>query len=75
MKLYNELYNKFQEKLENFGRKKMAKEVKKLIAIQQNLEKICDIQHHENKNQSKEEKYKYNYSAPYNKHGIHYIAG
>ena len=75
IKLYNKLYKKFQERIEHFGIKKMANEVKRLIEIQQNLEKICDIRQHDDENQTKEEKYKYHYSVPYNKHGIHYIAG
>ena len=39
IKLYNKLYKKFQERIENFGIKKMANEVKRLKEIQQNLEK------------------------------------
>ena len=75
IKLYNKLYKQFQERIENFGIKKMADEVERLKEIQQNLEKICDIKQHDDGNQTKEEKYKYHYSVPYNKHGIHYIAG
>merc|ERR1711899_75057 len=75
IKLYDEMYKKFQERLENFGRVKMSEEVEKLRKIQQNLEKTCDIKHYNVENQTKDEKLKYQYSAPYNKNGIHYIAG
>ena len=69
------MYKKFQEKLDKFGREKMSEEVEKLRKIQQNLEKTCDIKHYNVENQTKAEKLKYQYSAPYNKNGIHYIAG
>ena len=75
IKVYDEMYKKFQEKLEKFGRDKMSEEVKKLRNVQQNLEKTCDIKQLNVENQTKAEKLKYQYSAPYNKNGIHYIAG
>ena len=69
------MYKTFQEKLEKFGRDKMSEEVKKLRNFQQNLEKTCDIKQLNVENQTKAEKLKYQYSAPYNKNGIHYIVG
>ena len=75
MKLYQELYSSFQVKLQTFGTERMEQQVKKLRQIQQNLVATCDIKMHNVEKQTKAEKFKYHFSAPYNKNGVHYIAG
>ena len=69
------MISSFQVKLEKFGQERMEREVEKLRKIQQNLVATCDIKTLNVEKETKAEKSKYHFSAPYNKHGVHYIAG
>ena len=73
--LYRALYTKFQKRIEDYGRDKIAKEVSKLRLIRDNLMITCKVQENKFKNRIKTATTRYLYSVPFNPNVIGYISG